>query len=125
MRKITPTEPMFAATDVAASPDAVSSNNTMALSALRLTRDAIARWTGTGMPPQAVPRDVSRVSPQARWLAKTQQDLAAWIECGGFSQIGDTSGRALLPPLPGPVMYDISASRSVGSQNEQLGAYAD
>ena len=50
------------------------------------------------------------MSPQARWLAKAQQDLAAWIDGGGFAQIGDAANPALLPPLPGPVMYNIAAT---------------
>lgn len=120
----TPTEPMFAATDVTASADAASSTHTMALSALRMTRDAIARWSGKGTPPMAVPRDLCRVSPQARWLAKTQQDLAAWIACGGFSQLSDAS-REGLPPRSAPLMYDISACGRPGKRDAQVDAYAD
>ena len=122
---MTPTEPRFAATDVTASPDAASSTTTMALSALRMTRDAIARWTGGTNPPLAAAHNLTRVSPQARWLAKTRQDLSAWIECGGFSQIGDASNHALLPPLPGPVMHDIAACQASDSHSEQVDAYAD
>ena len=121
MRMTTPTEPMFAATDVTASANAASSTNTMALSALRMTRDAIARWTGGATPPMAVPRDVRRVSPQARWLAKTQQDLAAWIECGGFSQMGD----APMNRLPAPVMFDVSSCGRADHRDTQVDAYAD
>lgn len=124
MRMTTPTEPMFAATDVTASADAASSTNTMALSALRMTRDAIARWTGGTTPPAAVARDLCRVSPQARWLAKTRQDLAAWIECGGFSQMGDAA-LDRMPPLPGPVMFDVAACGHAGSRDTQVDAYAD
>jgi hypothetical protein len=124
MRNITPTGPRCAATDLTASSDAASSN-TMALSALRLTREAIARWTGSTQVPAHAPRDVARVSPQARWLAKTQQDLAAWIECGGFSQIGDADHPQRLSALPGPVMYDIAAARATDSRDRQVDAYAD
>ena len=84
------------------------SSSPRAQSALQLTRDAIARWSGNAS--RATARgDLARVSPQARWLAKTQHDLAAWIECGGFSQTGNASNQALMPPLPGPVMYNMSA----------------
>lgn len=113
MRYLTPNEPTFAATDFTASQDADTSPP-MTLSALRMTREAIARWTGGATPPAAVPRDVVRVSPQARWVAKTQQDLAAWIVCGGFSQIVDGNNACAAPPLTMPVMYDIS--RCKGAQ---------
>lgn len=113
MRHFTPNEPTFPATDFAATQDADTSPP-MTLSALRMTREAIARWTGGTLAPAAVPRDVVRVSPQARWVAKTQQDLAAWIECGGFSQIADGSNAFAAPPLTTPVMYDIS--RRKGAQ---------
>lgn len=120
----TPTEPMFAATEVTACADAAASTNTMALSALRMTRDAIARWTGGATPPAALSRDLCRVSPQARWIAKTQQDLAAWIECGGFSQVADAP-QDCLPALPLPVMFDVSSCRRADRRDTQVDAYAD
>lgn len=84
----------------------------MNMSALQMTRDAIARWSGSSRP--AAPRDLPRVSPQARWLAKTQQDLAAWIDSGGFAQFGaGAAGPELHPPLPTPAMYDVT-NASIG-----------
>ena len=106
MRNITPTEPTFPASVLAASVRPSSSR--LSLSASQMTREAIARWSGSSRP--AAVRDLPRISPQARWLAKAQQDLAAWIDCGGFSQIGGPSAPALLPPLPTPVMYNITAA---------------
>ena len=85
----------------------VPSSNDMTMSALQMTRDAIARWSGNTRP--AAPRDLPHVSPQARWLAKTQQDLAAWIDGGGFAQFGNgAAGSELHPPLPAPALYDIA-----------------
>ncbi len=124
MRTFTPTGPTSAATDFTACSDAASSN-TMALSALRVTREAIARWTGTTESTTAPRRDVAHVSPQARWLAKTQQDLAAWLESGGFSQVGATENPQRLPALPGPIMYDIGACRVAGGHDRQVDAFAD
>jgi len=68
-------------------------------SALQITRDAIARWTGV-TPVAALPKDVSRISPQARHLARARSDLAAWIAGGGFAQ-----DEAPHTPLAAPVMH--------------------
>lgn len=68
-------------------------------SALQITREAIARWTGVA-PAAALPKDVSRVSPQARHLEQARRDLAAWVADGGFAQ-DDTAQT----PLAAPVMY--------------------
>lgn len=121
MRTITPTEPTFAATDFAASQDAVAPNP-MTLSALRMTCEAISRWRGGADTPAAVPRDVVRVSPQARWLAKTQRDLAAWIECGGFSQIADGRNPCVPPTLVMPVIYDILACKGAQERDRKVDA---
>jgi hypothetical protein len=67
------------------------------LSALRITREAIARWTGAA-PAATLPKDVYRVSPQARHLDQARRNLAAWIADGGFAQ-EDAA------PLMAPVMY--------------------
>ncbi|WP_426104743.1 hypothetical protein [Massilia sp. TSP1-1-2] len=75
----------------------------LAMSALQSTREAIARWSGK-VPPAAaaLPRDTSRVSPQARWVAETQRGLAAFFEHGGFSQFegpGEPRPVALRPTM--------------------------
>jgi hypothetical protein len=81
MRHSMHTEPTIAATRFQPADDA------LAMSALQLTREAIARWSGKAVPaPAALPRDKSRVSPQARWLAETQRGLAAFFDDGGFAQ---------------------------------------
>jgi hypothetical protein len=80
----------------------------LALSALHTTRAAIARWSGKEVPAtDQLARDRQRVSPQARWLAETQRGLAAFFECGGFSQ-GDADGKAA-PALLTPTMYRLNA----------------
>ena len=106
MRNITPPAATFQTTDFGAI--ATPSSSTITQSALQETRAAIARWSGSANL-AAARRDLAHVSPQARWLAKAQQDLAAWIDCGGFSQIGDAANPAL-PPLPGLIMYDSAPS---------------
>ena len=64
MRYLMHTEPPFTATQHH------SDHAAMAMSALQTTRDAIARWSGKALPAAAaLPRDASRVSPQARWVA--------------------------------------------------------
>ncbi|WP_073212477.1 hypothetical protein [Massilia sp. CF038] len=63
------------------------------LSALQLTRAAIARWRGSA-PAASLPRDQTRVSPQARHLARAQRDLAAWMAMGGFAQEGNACAPA-------------------------------
>jgi hypothetical protein len=68
-------------------------------SALQITREAIARWTGV-TPAATLPKDVHRVSPQARHLEQARRDLAAWIADGGFAQ-----DDAVPTPLAAPVMY--------------------
>lgn len=73
------------------------------VSALSVARDAIARWTGGVRPSAELPRNMSRVSPQARWLERTQRDLDQWIARGGFAQ--GEGAAAPLPPLMRPVMY--------------------
>ena len=98
------------------------SSNAMNLSALQMTRDAIARWSGSTRP--AAPRDLPHVSPQARWLAKTQQDLEAWIDSGGFAQFGSPTAPEILPPLPTPVMYNI-AKASMGISSHGVDACID
>ena len=60
-------------------------NSAIPVSALQTAREAIARWTGGSVTRRPVP-DARHVTPQARWLAQTQRDLAAWINEGGFSQ---------------------------------------
>lgn len=60
-------------------------NTAISVSALQTAREAIARWTGGSVTRHPVP-DARHVTPQARWLAQTQRDLAAWISEGGFSQ---------------------------------------
>ncbi len=83
-----------------------SSESYPSQSALRMTRDAIARWRGAPLPSGSLPRDNTFISPQARWLAEAHAGLSHWIEGGGFAQGEQGSVAAeLLPPLPGPVMY--------------------
>ncbi len=64
---------------------APSENSAIRVCALQTAREAIARWTGGSVTRHPVP-DARHVTPQARWLAQTQRDLAAWISEGGFSQ---------------------------------------
>lgn len=107
MRHTMQIEPMFTANQSSAASDS------LALSALQATRDAIARWSGKmPAPAAALPRDASRVSPQARWLAETRRGLAAFIEHGGFSQF-DGAG-APLPPLPEPSRYNVELEAHSG-----------
>ena len=83
----------------------------LAMSALQTTRDAIARWTGKALPAAAsLPRDTSRVSPQARWLAETQRGLAAFFEHGGFAQF-EGAGTPL-PDLLRPTMYRVNPAHN-------------
>ena len=98
MRNLMHTEPTFTVTQFPPAADA------LAISALHTTREAIARWSGK-LPAEAaaLPRDQSRVSPQARWLAETQRGLAAFVERGGFAQF-EWAG-APLPELLGRSMY--------------------
>ncbi len=121
MRNLTPTGPTFTANAIAD----VTASHAMALSASQLTRAAIARWSGS--PRAAAARDVPRISPQARFLAKVQQDLDAFMECGGFSQIGHPSAPALLPPMPPlatlaplatPVMFKLASTRDLTAHGE-------
>ena len=90
-------QPTFTATTFQSAEDA------LAMSALQTTREAIARWRGKALPGTALARDMSRVSPQARWLAETQRGLAAFFEDGGFAQF--EGANAPLPALITPTMY--------------------
>ena len=100
MRNAMHTEPALTAPQFQAAEDALT------ISALQSTREAIARWRGKPLPPAAaLPRDTSRVSPQARWLEQTQRGLAAFVRDGGFSQF-DGSG-APLPDLLRPTFYSV------------------
>ena len=87
MRAITSTEPSFAAPDCAVCAD-TAPPNALAQSALQITREALARWSGKPQPAVLLARDLPRVSPQARWLAQAQFGLADWIAQGGFAQDG-------------------------------------
>lgn len=89
-----------------------SDHDAMAMSALQTTRDAIARWTGKALPAaSAMPRDASRVSPQARWVAETQRGLAAFFEHGGFAQFEGAAEP--LPALLKPTMYAVTSVENV------------
>lgn len=103
MQNITPPAASFTETGIRTIADA-SAHPSETQSALQMTRDAIARWSGRPFS-AAARRDVPRISPKSRWLAQAQQDLAAWIACGGFTQIGDAANPAVLPPFTGQVMY--------------------
>ncbi|QYF91971.1 hypothetical protein KY495_14420 [Massilia sp. PAMC28688] len=78
-----------------------------ALSALETARAAIARWTGGVRPSAELPQDISRISPQARWVDQAQRNLAQWIAHGGFAQ-AEGAGEPL-PAMMRPVMYSPSA----------------
>ncbi len=81
-------------------------------SASTMAREAIARWCGKPYRHTSLPSDIARVSPQARWLAQTQADLTRWRAEGGFLQ-ADEQSLDDLPPLPGPVMFQLrSVSRN-------------
>ncbi len=108
MRHSMHTEPTFTAPQFSPAHDA------LAMSALQSTREAIARWSGKAIPAaDALPRDTTRVSPQARWVAETQRGLAAFFEDGGFSQF-DGAG-APLPELVKPMMYTIHPSENANA----------
>jgi hypothetical protein len=100
MRTVTPTAPTLDATDFRGN----------AQSALRLTREAIARWTGGGPGTGARPRDGLRISPQARHIAEARQGLETWIARGGFSQEKDDT-----MPLTTPVMFRIDGLGASGA----------
>jgi hypothetical protein len=107
MRHTMHTEPTFAAIPTQPTQDA------LALSAQKTTREAIARWTGKASCAGAVlPRDTSRVSPQARWLAETQRGLAAFFEDGGFAQFEGAGA-----PLPDMLMPSHYAAYSREKMN--------
>ncbi len=115
MRHTMQAEPTSTATQLPPATD------TLAISALQTTRDAIARWTGKALPAAAaLPRDASRVSPQARWLADTQRGLAAFFEDGGFSQFDGAS--APLPALLTPTMYRLDAPHLSGMGQADMDA---
>jgi|GEM_PF-4549841 len=80
-----------------ASPHRNAEHGAVTPSALQLTRAAIARWRGKP-PSGALPRDLFRVSVQARHLASAQRGLAAWIAQGGFAQDEDIVVPALSAP---------------------------
>lgn len=63
-------------------------DNPLARAALESTRLAIARWTGGIHLPQMLVPGMIRVSPQARWYAKANNDFQEWLERGGFAQDG-------------------------------------
>lgn len=90
------------------------SESAEAMAAMDAARVAIARWTGGVRPLAELPRDIARVSPQARWVDQAQRNLAEWIEHGGFSQAEGAS--APLPPLMRPVMYTPNLSASLSSK---------
>lgn len=75
-------------------------------SALRLAREAIARWRGAPLPAGALASNGVRVSPQALWAARASADLRHWIDGGGFSQ-WDAIGGAQMPHLANRVMYQL------------------
>lgn len=83
MRTTTSAAPNFAT--IRARLPAADDNAAMSVSALKTARDAIARWTCGTVTSKPV-REPGHVSPQARWFAQTQRNLAAWISEGGFSQ---------------------------------------
>lgn len=122
MRNTTPTKLAVMATDSQASLDAAPVD-TLAMSALQVTREAIARWTGGIRPRAELARDIPRVSPQARWVAQAQHGLAMWIECGGFSQSEQAMCSSSLPLLSAPVMFEISALPD--ASNEHIDACMD
>ncbi|HEY0063447.1 MAG TPA: hypothetical protein VGC21_15115 [Telluria sp.] len=66
------------------------------LSALQLTRAAIARWRGAPVA-RVLPQDASRVSPQARHMTQAVAGLDAWIAAGGFGLDTDP-----VSPAPAP-----------------------
>lgn len=90
--------------------------------ALETARAAIARWTGGVRPSAELAPDVSRVSPQARWVDQAQRNLAQWIAHGGFSQAEGAS--APLPALMRPVMY-MPAFLPLASQSSSDELYAE
>ena len=96
--------------------------DTAATLALETARAAIARWTGGVRPSAELPRDVSRISPQARWVDQAQRNLAQWIEHGGFAQAEGAA--APLPALMRPVMYSPDAL-PLASQSSSDKLYAD
>jgi hypothetical protein len=108
MRHTMHTEPTFTAIQAQPTQDA------LALSALQTTREAIARWTGKASSSgSTLPRDTSRVSPQARWLAETQRGLAAFFEDGGFAQFEGAG--APLPEMLMPSHYAANASEKMNA----------
>lgn len=100
MRTTTPPEPTLDASlrTVAGNPQ----------SALQITRDAIARWSGKRSA-HALPKDVYRVSPQARHLDQAQRGLAAWIAQGGFSQ--ELAAPAAAPRYRIPALEQLCGNR--------------
>ena len=87
-------------------------SNANAQQALTAARAAIARWTGAVRPSADLPTDLTRVSPQERWVDQARQDLAQWIAHGGFSQ---AEGAAQpLPSLMHPRLYMPMALASSG-----------
>ena len=105
--------PMHTETTLAATQPPVASD-ALSVSALQATREAIARWSGKApLAAAALPRDTSRVSPQARWLAETQRGLSAFFEDGGFSQFAGPG--APLPELLRPTADSKNAVEPVNA----------
>lgn len=80
----------------------------MSVSSLKTAREAIARWTSGAVTSKPV-REPGRVSPQARWYAQTQRNLAAWINDGGFSQY-DAPTAPIQAWIDTPGMYALDAA---------------
>lgn len=57
-----------------------------AAAALKLARDAMARWRGGQAVAPSLPRGTTRVSLQASHLEQTRRNLIAWRALGGFAQ---------------------------------------
>ena len=106
MRQFPCTQTQFAAPTACSG---TASSAALSQSALQITRDAIARWSGNAGSGAPLARDLQRVSPQARWLAQAQCGLADWIASGGFSQAEDASA-GQPAQLASPSMYQVPAT---------------
>ena len=116
MRHSMHTEPTFTAPQFSPAHDA------LAMSALQSTREAIARWSGKAIPAaDALPRDTTRVSPQARWYAQANNGFQDWLSRGGFAQACDAA-----PQQAQAVLEDETRARPLrNTDNENADACVD
>ena len=97
------------------SADASFPDDVLARAALESTRMAIARWTGGIHLPQMLVPGMTRVSPQARWYARANQDFQSWVAEGGF---GQTEGAHCCGPCAAAPFHTTTAQADAGAERD-------